>query len=105
MFVKEARRVDGKPYTPCSLSQILSGIATTLHERSDEKWPIEELCTSDMAELCHWLCVVMKEARRDSLSQLLACWHTVLHSAVSAYIPLLSQHIYHLRWLTQEWYM
>ena len=26
VFVKEARRVDGKPYTPRSLSQLLSGI-------------------------------------------------------------------------------
>ena len=37
-------------------------------ERSNEKWPVEELCTSNMAELCHWLCVFVKEARRDSLS-------------------------------------
>ena len=41
-------------------------------ERSDEKWPIEELYSSDMAELCHWLCVFVKKARRDSLSQLLS---------------------------------
>ena len=43
--------------------------STSFCERSDEKCPIEVLCTSDMAELCHWLCVFVKEVRRDSLSQ------------------------------------
>ena len=36
-----------------------------LNEHSDENCHIDVLCTSDMAELCHWLCVFMKEARGD----------------------------------------
>ena len=37
------------------------------NERNDEKCPIEVLCTSNMAELCHWLCVFVKEARHDDV--------------------------------------
>ena len=36
------------------------------NKRSDQKCPIEVLCTSDMTELCHWLCVSVKEVRRDN---------------------------------------
>ena len=48
------------------------------NERSNKKYHVEVLCISDMAELCHWVCVFMKEARHDtatyttSLTQLLS---------------------------------
>ena len=50
------------------------------NECNDEKCLIEVLCTNDMAELCHWLCVFVKEGRHDdgqpytphSLTQLLS---------------------------------
>ena len=60
--------------------RVFMSLAEERNERSDEKSPIEVLCTSNMAELCHWLCVFVKESRRvdgkpytpRSLSQLLS---------------------------------
>ena len=66
VFVKEARRVDRTPYTPRSLLNYFLAYNASFFEHSNEKCPIAVLCTSDMAELCHWLCVFVKETRRDS---------------------------------------
>ena len=35
------------------------------NERSDEKCAAEVLCVEDNALLCHWLCIFVKEARRE----------------------------------------
>jgi len=69
-----------------------------VNERNDQKCPIKELCTSDTTELCHWLCMFVKEARRDdgqpytphSLTQLLSgiqhfISKNIYHSWVSTY--------------------
>jgi len=60
------------------------------------------LCTSDMTELCHWLCMFVKEARCDNGQPCAPRCLTQLLSGIQPFIgsKLLSQHIYHLRW----WY-
>ena len=40
-------------------------MAEERNKRSNQKYPIEVLFTSDTTELCHWLCMFMKEARCD----------------------------------------
>ena len=35
---------------------------------NNEKCLIEVLCTNDMAELCHWVCVFVKEARQHFIN-------------------------------------
>ena len=56
------------------------------NEHSDKKCPVKVLCTSDMAELCRWLCVFMKEARRDDWQLYTACSATQLLSGIECFI-------------------
>ena len=65
------------------------------NERSEEKCPVEVLCSGDDAVLCHWLCVFVKEARRvdgtpytpRSLSQILSGLQRFMNSRISPTKP------------------
>ena len=66
------------------------------NERSDEKCPIELLCMDDMSLLSKWLCIFVKEARRDngelytprSISMLLSGLQRFINSKCEASEPL-----------------
>lgn len=56
------------------------------NERGNKKCRIKVLCTSDMTELCHWLCVFVKEARCDDWQPYTPCNLTQLLSGIQRFI-------------------
>ena len=65
------------------------------NERSEEKCPVEVLCSGDDVVLCHWLCVFVKEARRVEgtpytprrISQILSGQQGFINSRISPTKP------------------
>ena len=66
------------------------------NDRSEEKCPSEVLCMEDKALLCHWLCIFVKEARREngeeytprSVSMLLSGLQRFINSKQEPHEPL-----------------
>ena len=58
------------------------------NKRNDEKCPIEVLCSSYMAELCHWLCVFVKRPGMMTSSRI---HHVALHNYFLPYSASLIQ--------------